>query len=142
MKIGNFTTLMDLEMGQNIDCIFCTIDKSRVITENDNCIAFYDKFPVSKGHILVIHKKHEADYFNLNAQEQSEIWNFTNEIKSFLEQKFEPNGFNIGINIGPAAGQTIFHCHIHIIPRYDGDIKNPRGGVRGVIPDKMNYRDT
>lgn len=101
--------------------------------------AIEDKFPVSKGHTLIIPKRKVENYFDLQFQEQSACWFLVNLIKEQLINKYDPPGFNIGLNINNVAGQTIPHCHIHIIPRYDGDVENPRGGVRGVIPEKRNY---
>ena len=101
--------------------------------------AIEDKFPVSKGHSLIIPKRRVENYFDLPFQEQSACWFLVNLIKEQLIENFNPDGFNIGININEAAGQTIPHCHIHIIPRYAGDVEQPRGGVRGVIPNKRDY---
>ncbi len=107
--------------------------------ESDSAYAIYDKFPVSRGHILIIPKRHCADYFDLDFSEQSACWVLLNEVKEIIENKFHPDGFNIGININESAGQTIWHAHIHLIPRYLGDVVEPRGGVRGVIPEKREY---
>jgi len=101
----------------------------------------FDKFPVSKGHSLIIPKRHCSDYFKLTFEEQSECWSIVNKVKQILIEKYDPDGFNIGININEVAGQTISHVHIHLIPRYKGDVKDPEGGVRGVIPEKKNYRN-
>ena len=105
------------------NCPFCnvekSIDKGRIVYQDDTWIAIYDNYPVSQGHVLLIP--------------------FINIVKSVLEANFKPNGFNIGANCGKSAGQTVMHCHIHIIPRYDGDMADPRGGVRGVIPEKQKY---
>lgn len=121
------------------DCIFCNL-KRKKSEENKFAFAIKDNFPVTKDHHLVIPKRHVADYFDL---EQSEI-NSVNKILFSLKDKLQKKdkkitGFNIGINSGLSAGQTVFHCHIHLIPRRDGDVKNPRGGVRGVIPNKQKY---
>ena len=101
--------------------------------------AIEDKFPVSKGHSLIIPKRKVENYFDLNFQEQSACWFMVNRVKEDLIKDYNPSGFNIGINIKEAAGQTVPHCHIHIIPRYKNDVENPRGGVRGVIPKKKDY---
>ena len=101
--------------------------------------AIEDKFPVSKGHSLVIPKRKIENYFDLSFQEQAACWFMVNKVKEDLIKDYAPSGFNIGINIDEAAGQTVPHCHIHIIPRYHKDVENPRGGVRGVIPDKKEY---
>lgn len=101
--------------------------------------AIEDKFPVSKGHTLIIPKRRIDNYFELTFQEQSACWFLVNLIKEQLVKNRNPSGFNIGININEGAGQTVPHCHIHLIPRYEGDVENPRGGVRGVIPNKKEY---
>ena len=115
---------------------FLNIEK---IIENENAFAIYDAFPVSKGHVLVIPKRVSAEIFDLNDEEYSSCFNLVKEVKKILEEKFKPDGFNIGINNGEKAGQTIFHAHIHVIPRYSGDVDNPRGGIRHVIPGKGDY---
>ena len=122
-----------------MNCIFCNIDEKRIIAENEGAFAIYDGFPVSQGHILVIPKKHFSNYFEANKHTKDELWNLIDECKEIVDKKFNPDGYNIGINCGGAAGQTVMHLHIHLIPRYKGDIDNPRGGVRGVIPDKRIY---
>ena len=123
-----------------MDCIFCNIKKEDVILDTRFFIAKYDEYPVSPGHILIIPKRHVADYFLLTRYEREELFNeCIPRCYRLLEEEYEPDGYNIGINCGEAAGQSIMHCHIHIIPRYKGDVENPRGGVRGVIPSKQNY---
>ena len=122
-------------------CIFCDkkIDKERVLFETFNWIAIYDAYPVSKGHTLLISKQHYSDYFGLPEALKESMHYGIEEIKAILDAKFKPDGYNIGVNCGEAAGQTIPHFHIHIIPRYKGDVENPRGGVMGVIPSMQNY---
>ena len=115
---------------------FLNIEK---IIENANAFAIYDAFPVSKGHVLVIPKRVVAEIFDLNDEEYSSCFNLVKDVKKILEEEFKPDGFNIGINNGEKAGQTIFHAHIHVIPRYSGDVDNPRGGIRHVIPGKGDY---
>ena len=110
-----------------------------LIVETATTFAFYDKFPVSPGHALIVPKRLVSTYFELTLKEQMASWIVANKVKDILQKKFNPDGFNIGINVNEAAGQTIWHSHIHIIPRYDGDVENPRGGVRGVIPSKKDY---
>ena len=114
------------------------LNKEKII-ENENAFAIYDGFPVSKGHVLVIPKRIVAEIFDLNEDEYSSCFNLVKDVKKILEEKFKPDGFNIGINNGEKAGQTIFHAHIHVIPRYSGDVENPRGGIRHVIPGKGDY---
>ena len=122
------------------DCPFCLNNlTSEIILENNFSYAIYDKFPVSKGHILIIPKNHNSNYFDLSLEEQKECLILLNNAKKILDKEFKPDGYNIGININKDAGQTIWHAHIHLIPRYNGDVEEPRGGVRGVIPFKKNY---
>lgn len=121
-------------------CVFCgEIDKDRVIYEDSTWIAILDSYPVSEGHTLLIPKRHCKTYFDLNYIETSTLPLTLNVVKFILDSKYKPNGYNIGINCGESAGQTVMHCHIHIIPRYDGDVEDPRGGVRGCIPSRMSY---
>lgn len=119
------------------NCVFCNMYK--VILKNKSCYAIYDKYPVSEGHMLVIPYKHTYDYFSLNQEEKKDIIDMIDIVKEHLDLNYNPDAYNIGINNGTEAGQTIPHVHVHIIPRYKGDIKDPTGGVRGVIPDKMKY---
>ena len=127
-------------MKTHMECPFCTLDPDReVLCESEDAIAFPDKFPVSPGHALVVPRRHVADYFSLAEAEQQALWRLVNECKQMLAQKYRPDGFNVGINVGPAAGQTVFHVHIHLIPRYTGDVPNPKGGVRHVMPGKGYY---
>ena len=122
------------------NCLFCNISKGKIVTENEFAYAIRDKFPVSEQHSLIIPKRHVDEYFNLTHDEligcnlllrsvREEILTIDDSVK----------GFNIGMNCGAVAGQTIFHCHIHLIPRRQGDVENPRGGVRHIIQGKGNY---
>ncbi len=119
------------------NCIFC--NQEELILENELAWARYDKYPVSPGHLLIITKRHVADFFDTTTEERRALNNLLEEAKKMLDRTNSPDGYNIGVNCGEAAGQTIMHLHIHLIPRYQGDIDNPRGGVRGVIPDKRIY---
>jgi diadenosine tetraphosphate (Ap4A) HIT family hydrolase len=110
-----------------------------LIVETATIFSFYDKFPVSKGHSLIVPKRLISNYFDLTLKEQTACWNVANKVKTILQEKYNPDGFNIGININEDAGQTISHCHIHIIPRYKGKVENPRGRIRGVIPKMKEY---
>lgn len=121
-------------------CPFCKIPADReIIAENRTALAFYDGFPVTPGHTLIIPKRHVAGYFDLHQEELGSINELQFVCRNILQKKYNPQGFNLGVNVGEAAGQTIFHCHIHLIPRYTGDVANPRGGVRGVIPARQSY---
>lgn len=129
-----------LSRNKNEACPFCNPDAQReLILESATAYAIFDKFPVSNGHTLIIPKKHCADYFDLSFKEQSACWFMLNKVKGVLKKTFNPDGFNVGINVNESAGQTVPHVHIHLIPRYKGDVVNPRGGVRGVIPERRNY---
>jgi len=122
------------------DCVFCDLASDKeLISETATAIAFLDSYPVNVGHTLIVPKRHVADYFELSIHEQRALWLLVNRCKVLIQKRFNPDGFNVGINIGEAAGQSIFHVHIHLIPRYKGDVENPRGGVRGVIKEKQEY---
>ena len=122
------------------DCIFCNSNSlDQALIENDLAYVRYDKFPVAEGHLLVISKRHEEDYFNLSAEEQASLSKLIVQARDLLVKQVSPDGINIGVNIGVAAGQTIMHTHMHIIPRYEKDVTDPRGGIRCVIPDKQKY---
>lgn len=118
-------------------CHFCNPEE--IIMSSKLSFAIYDKYPVNPGHMLIIPRRHVADFFDLTFEERADINDLLNQCRDFLIEKHRPDGFNIGVNCGDAAGQTIFHVHVHLIPRYKGDIENPRGGVRGVIPEKRIY---
>lgn len=124
--------------NKNSSCPFCNLDRI-IITESESSFAIFDGFPVSKGHALIIPKNHCANYFELSFKEQYDCMALLNEVKMIIQKKFNPDGFNVGININEAAGQTIPHVHIHLIPRYVGDVEKPAGGIRGVIPEKKEY---
>lgn len=121
-------------------CPFCNLSSDvEIIYENELVIAFYDKFPVNYGHALIIPKRHVANYFDLTREEVLEMQDVLFRVKEVVEKRYNPDGFNIGINVGKDAGQSVFHVHMHLIPRYEGDVENPKGGVRGVIPRKQKY---
>jgi diadenosine tetraphosphate (Ap4A) HIT family hydrolase len=122
------------------ECLFCSIEDERVIAFNAHAYAIRDGFPVTEGHTLIIPKRHVEDYFGLTEDEILACDELLKEVREDLQISY-PNiaGFNIGVNAGKAAGQTIFHCHTHLIPRRVGDVEDPRGGVRHVIPGKGFY---
>lgn len=120
-------------------CPFCSPDNTRIILANTHAIAIYDGFPVSFGHSLIIPKRHIASFFEATREEQAALLDLLAEMQDVLVKERNPDGFNIGINVGEAAGQTVMHLHIHLIPRYDGDQPDPRGGVRLIFPDKADY---
>ena len=120
-------------------CIFCDLEERKIILENEGAMAIFDIFPVNEGHMLIVPKKHIETYFDADEKDKKYLWSLVEDCKSYLDDKYSPDGYNVGINCGEAAGQTVMHLHIHLIPRYAGDIENPRGGVRGVIPEKRIY---
>lgn len=120
------------------DCVFCIPEKD-ILLENALSYSVFDKFPVSKGHTLIITKTHKSNYFELTLNEQFSLTLIINRMKRLLDEKYNPDGYNVGVNIGELAGQTINHVHIHLIPRYKNDVENPVGGVRNVIPEKGDY---
>jgi diadenosine tetraphosphate (Ap4A) HIT family hydrolase len=139
-EIYEYQHYNQLKKEQNINCPFCNPDVERkLIVESATAYAIYDKFPVNDGHSLIIAKRHCANYFELTFKEQAACMFMLNKVKEIITIKFNPDGFNIGVNVGEKAGQTVDHVHIHLIPRYNGDIADPRGGVRGVIPQKKDY---
>ena len=122
------------------DCVFCNLDESRIEIENDLALSFKDLYPVTNGHTLVIPKRKVQSFFDLTEEETAAMFELLHLQKEDLKNKDSSiTGFNIGINDGEDAGQTIMHCHIHLIPRRSGDMEDPRGGVRGVIPEKQSY---
>ena len=122
------------------DCVFCNLDESRIEIENDLALSFKDIYPVTNGHTLVIPKRKVQSFFDLTKEETAAMFELLHLQKEDLKNKDSSiTGFNIGINDGEDAGQTIMHCHIHLIPRRSGDMEDPRGGVRGVIPEKQSY---
>lgn len=153
---------------KNFECPFCKeqenehnsiIRKSRVVAETDNFIfpttgGFVENYqlivpkehincfgeiPVSKGHVLIITKGHAATFFDITNEEQIAIIDLLNKCKEYIDKKYHPDGYNVGLNCGESAGQSVMHVHMHLIPRYKGDVENPRGGIRGVIPNRKNY---
>lgn len=121
-------------------CLFCSLDEGRKISENSLAYCIKDGFPVTEGHTLIIPKRHAKDFFELTKEEVLACNDLLHSERDKL-QSSDPSitGFNIGMNAGESAGQTVFHCHIHLIPRRDGDVENPRGGVRHLIPGKGFY---
>jgi superfamily II DNA or RNA helicase/diadenosine tetraphosphate (Ap4A) HIT family hydrolase/HKD family nuclease len=122
-----------------MSCPFCSVDESRIAFSNDSVIAFWDGSPVSEGHLLVISRRHASTWPNLNSVEKAAMVEAIDQGQAIISERFHPDGFNVGFNENSAAGQSVFHFHLHIIPRYEGDVADPRGGVRHVIPEKANY---
>jgi diadenosine tetraphosphate (Ap4A) HIT family hydrolase len=119
--------------------VFLTIDPSEWVDSNDLAFAIRDKFPVSPGHTLVIPKRVIPTWWEATREEQLALLELVDSVKVMLDHEYAPDGYNVGFNAGVAAGQTVDHLHIHVIPRYAGDMADPRGGVRHVIPSKGNY---
>jgi len=123
-------------MSSSNECHFCDLTEDRVINETETCLVIHDLYPVTPLHTLIITKRHVASYFDLSDQERQELQNLLDEHQQLINEEDETvSGFNIGINCGEDAGQTVMHCHVHLIPRRNGDINDPRGGV----PEKRIY---
>jgi len=120
-------------------CPFCSITPERILASDELVFCILDKYPVTEGHTLVIPRRHVANFFDLTEDEGRAVARMLNKAKASLEEQYCPQGYNVGVNVGRVAGQTIDHVHVHLIPRYEGDMENPRGGVRGVIPKKQKY---
>ena len=124
----------------NESCPFCLVEQGReIIASTSLSLAFFDGFPVSPGHALIIPRRHVASFFDLTEEERRDLLSLLDRVKDIVEERYHPDGYNIGVNVGAAAGQSVFHVHMHLIPRYIGDVQNPKGGVRGVIPAKQKY---
>ena len=120
-----------------MNCVFCELIKNKeYYLESDLSVAIFDNFPASKGHTLIIPKRHSETYFDLNKEEIGDMFDLSLKVKKFLDQEYHPDGYNVGFNCKEAAGQTVMHTHMHVIPRYKGDIENPRGGIRKAISKK------
>lgn len=127
---------------ENNYCLFCdrnNRDEHTILLENEFCYAKQDKFPVSSGHLLIIPKPHIVSFFELSDEQLVSLYSLLKEAKLLIQTKYYPDGYNIGVNEGEVAGRTVHHLHIHLIPRYQGDITDPRGGIRNVIPDQGNH---
>jgi diadenosine tetraphosphate (Ap4A) HIT family hydrolase len=120
-------------------CYFCSLPSKRIILETELSMVIRDSFPVSEGHTLIITKRHIESIFDATKEEQIGLLANLEEAKKILDNKFSPDGYNVGINDGKAAGQTVMHLHTHLIPRYSGDSEQAKGGVRWIFPDKANY---
>ncbi len=132
---ASVTEITETKMTEQ--CPFCADNEP--VLYNGLAYARFDRYPVSPGHLLIIPTRHVSDFFELRADEREAIFQLLDDAKKYLDKEHTPNGYNIGINVGAAAGQTVWHVHVHLIPRYTGDMDDPRGGVRGVIPGKQKY---
>ena len=120
-------------------CAFCTLPQERLIATNESGVVIRDAYPISPGHTLVIPKRHVGSFFELRKDERDALMELLTAARNDLDTEYLPDAYNIGINDGAAAGQTVAHLHIHLIPRFNGDQPDPRGGVRWIFPDKARY---
>jgi diadenosine tetraphosphate (Ap4A) HIT family hydrolase len=122
------------------DCVFCARARGDdLLFERETTVAFADGYPLTAGHTLVVPRRHCEDLFALSLPEQQAVWLLVADVREELVRRYRPDGFNVGLNLGPAAGQTVRHTHVHVIPRYAGDVSDPRGGVRWVVPERAAY---
>lgn len=126
-------------MPDPIACPFCPIKDREILAEHPLAAAITDSFPLTQGHTLIVPRRHIASFFELTTNERLAMLGLLDQAKATLDTKYSPSGFNIGVNDGTAAGQTVMHVHIHLIPRYEGDADDPRGGVRWIFPRKAEY---
>jgi len=120
-------------------CPFCSLDPKRVIGSSDLAVALRDGYPVSPGHTLIVPRRHVGSLRDVTTDEWLAIWLLLGHVRDALDKTLAPQGYNVGINDGPAAGQTVMHLHVHLIPRFEGDVPDARGGVRWVLPAKADY---
>jgi diadenosine tetraphosphate (Ap4A) HIT family hydrolase len=126
-------------MPDPIACPFCPIKEREIIAEHPLAAAITDSFPLTKGHTLIVPRRHVSSFFELTKEERMVMLGLLDQAKAALDARYSPHGFNIGINDGAAAGQTVMHVHMHLIPRYKGDADDPRGGVRWIFPRRADY---
>ncbi len=120
-------------------CLFCdraNKKENKIILENDFCYARWDNFPLTEGHLEIVPKLHINSFFDLNNEQLIQLYSLLKEAKEIVQKKYNPDSYNIGINEGETAGRTIPHLHMHLIPRYKGDVENPSGGIRNMLPDE------
>jgi len=121
-------------------CVFCDrLARPDLVAENGLAVAFLDAFPLNPGHCLIVPRRHEPDFLALTPEEQSAIWTLVEPVRRYVEVEWAPDGYNIGVNVREAAGQTVAHAHLHVIPRRHGDVPDARGGIRWVVPAKARY---
>jgi diadenosine tetraphosphate (Ap4A) HIT family hydrolase len=123
-----------------MDCVFCEkIRGGDVLAQDATAVAFADAFPLTAGHTLIVSRRHEPDFLALSEDEHAAIWRLVGQVRAMVGQQHRPHGYNLGVNVGDVAGQTVGHAHLHVIPRYAGDVPEPRGGIRWIIPAKARY---
>ena len=124
----------------DVPCPLCRVaDGRETLAANTHALAIWDAFPISPGHALIVSRRHVADLFELSAEEQAALWALLPAVKTAIGARHAPAGYNVGVNVGAAAGQTVAHVHVHVIPRYVGDVRDPRGGIRWVLPELAAY---
>jgi diadenosine tetraphosphate (Ap4A) HIT family hydrolase len=123
----------------SVACPFCQVSPDRIIAAQTLAVALQDAYPVSPGHALIVPRRHLASLDGLTDEEAVAIWSLLRSVRSELDRTLRPDGYNVGVNDGTAAGQTVMHLHVHLIPRFAGDRTDPRGGVRWIFPDKADY---
>lgn len=122
-----------------MSCPFCRLDRSIIILSNKHAVVIYDEYPITVGHCLILPERHISSFFEATKDEQMAMFELLTDMRQLMLSEKDIDGFNIGINDGIAAGQTVMHLHIHLIPRYIGDMDDPRGGVRWIMPEKASY---
>ena len=140
-EVREAPTSPPLRVSSPADCPFCHLPRASVVAESRHALAFRDRYPVSRGHTLVVPRAHAATIFDQSADVQADIWRLVARVRNELQFEHNPDGFNVGLNEGTAAGQTVKHAHVHIIPRSHGDVADPRGGIRWVLPERAAYWD-
>ncbi len=132
-------TLADMDHANERACPFCRADAESVFYEDELVLGLWDAFPVSPGHALLVPRRHAPTWFDATEEEQAALLKAIAKAKEAIERRYSPDGWNIGVNVGAAGGQSVFHLHVHVIPRYAGDAAKPRGGVRHVVSGKADY---
>ena len=123
-------------------CPFCRrLGDRNLLAESELAAAFFDAFPLSPGHALIVPRRHETDLFALTVEEHDALWRLVRHVRTRIQESHRPEGYNVGVNVGAAGGQTVGHVHVHLIPRYAGDVDDARGGIRWIIPAKARYWD-
>ena len=126
-------------MTSSTPCPFCDLPSDSIVDESAHAVALLDRYPVAPGHTLVVPRRHVGSIFELEPEEWDDLWRLVRRVRSGLQELREAEGVNVGVNVGAAAGQTVPHAHVHLIPRHTGDVPDARGGVRRLIPQKADY---
>ena len=143
VRTGGLRRRWRCKTGEVSKCVFCDLlGIGALVRRGDHFGAFFDSYPLSPGHLLIVPLRHLESFFDFNKAEAAELYSFVAGCKGVLDRQFEPSGYNLGVNDGRAAGQTVMHTHLHLIPRYPGDVHDHRGGVRAIFPDSARYWET